>query len=126
MDKSFVTFYLGLPSCHRFKRGEIEKKLIRDAFDSGPFTIMTYLPNDVLYRKKEAFSDGVSAETRSWYKIIEEHLDKNNLVKNYDPDSELSKEQQYYKQIFDEYYPNKRSVIPVSYTHLTLPTNREV
>ena len=109
LDKSFVNLYLGLPMNIRFQRNEIEKKALRDAFTC---TFSGYLPNEVLYRQKEAFSDGVSAETRSWYKIIEEHLDKNNLVKNYDPDSELSKEQQYYKQIFDEYYPNKRSVIP--------------
>ena len=34
MDKSFVTFYLGLPLSLRFKKGEIEKKLVRDAFDN--------------------------------------------------------------------------------------------
>ena len=28
------------------------------------------LPNDVLWRTKEAFSDGVSKQSNSWYEII--------------------------------------------------------
>ena len=52
---------MGLPMSVRFQKGEIEKKLIRDAFAG-------YLPVDILYRKKEAFSDGVSLETRSYFK----------------------------------------------------------
>ena len=111
LDRSFVTIYMGLPLSVRFQKGEIEKKLIRDAFAG-------YLPIDILYRKKEAFSDGVSLETRSWFQIINEHVekifDKKNdtyyeRMMNY-PD--LTKEQAYYKMLFDEYYPNKFSVIP--------------
>ena len=89
----------------------MEKKLIRDAFKG-------YLPDQILYRKKEAFSDGVSSETRSWFQIINEHVEKILDEKNvtyYDKlmnDSELTKEQIYYKRLFDEYYPNKFSVIP--------------
>ena len=29
-----------------------------------------------IWRTKEAFSDGVTAETRSWYEIIQEFVDK--------------------------------------------------
>ena len=109
LDKSFVTFYLGLPLSLRFKKGEIEKKLVRDAFDN---TFSPFLPNEVLFRQKEAFSDGVSAETRSWYTIIQEHLDKPEFQGLFTEKSELTKEQQYYKCIFDGLYPNKSSVIP--------------
>ena len=65
-----------------------------------------------MFRKKEAFSDGVSAETRSWYKIIQQHLDKPEFDGWFTEKSELTKEQQYYKKIFTEFYPNKDSVIP--------------
>ena len=109
LDKSFVTFYLGLPLSLRFKKGEIEKKLVRDAFDN---TFSPFLPNEVLFRQKEAFSDGVSADTRSWYTIIQEHLDKPEFQGLFTEKSELTKEQQYYKCIFDGLYPNKSSVIP--------------
>ena len=32
----------------------------------------SYLPDELLYRRKEAFSDGVSSLQRSWYEIIQE------------------------------------------------------
>ena len=111
LDKSFVNIYLGLPINLRFQKGEMEKKLIRDAFKG-------YLPDEILYRKKEAFSDGVSSETRSWFQIINEHVEKILDEKNVAyygklmNDLELTKEQIYYKRLFDEYYPNKFSVIP--------------
>ena len=109
LDKSFVSFYLSLPLELRFKKDVIEKKIVRDAFTSS---LSPFLPNDVLFRKKEAFSDGVSAETRSWYKIIQEHLDNPEFDGWFTEKNELTKEQQYYKKIFDELYPNKDSVIP--------------
>ncbi len=109
LDKSFVTFYLNLPLEFRFEKNVIEKKVVRDAFTNS---LSPFLPNDVLFRKKEAFSDGVSAETRSWYKIIQEHLDKPEFDGWFTEKSELTKEQQYYKKIFDDLYPNKDSVIP--------------
>ena len=125
LDKSFVTLYLGLPLDIRFQKGELEKKLIRDAFGEPE---MNYLPKEILYRKKEAFSDGVSNESRSWYKIIQEHLEKPKYKNYFDESSNLTKEQQYYKKIFEEYYPNKTSVIPYywmpKWTNTTDPSAR--
>ena len=40
--------FLSIPSKYRFRK--VEKEIIRDSFKG-------YLPNEVLYRKKEAFSD---------------------------------------------------------------------
>ena len=37
------------------------------------------LPDDVLWRTKEAFSDGVSCKTRSLYEIIQDHCNKQFL-----------------------------------------------
>jgi asparagine synthase (glutamine-hydrolysing) len=44
-----------------------EKWLLRRAFESTEL-----LPYDVLWRKKEAFSDGVSGLEKSWYEITQE------------------------------------------------------
>ena len=44
--------------------------------------------------------------------IIQEHLDKPEFDGWFTEKSELTKEQQYYKKIFDDLYPNKDSVIP--------------
>ncbi len=33
------------------------------------------IPDEVLRRRKEAFSDGVSQQTKSWFELIQEHID---------------------------------------------------
>ena len=71
------------------------------------------LPHDILFRKKEAFSDGVSGLQRSWYQIIQEKLTDMEFEDNsylYNPP--ITKEQQYYRQLFDNYYPKCDQLIP--------------
>ena len=109
LDKTFVSTYLSIPLYYRKpQRGEIEKKLLRDSF-------MEFLPNDILYRKKEAFSDGVSGVDRSWYKIIMEKLSKIDIQTfkyNTDHLTPKTKEQLYYRYIFEQKYPNREKIIP--------------
>jgi asparagine synthase (glutamine-hydrolysing) len=45
----------------------IEKYILRQAFEEGD-----WLPYQVLYRKKEAFSDGVSSAETKWYELPED------------------------------------------------------
>ena len=61
------------------------------------------LPKEILWRRKEAFSDGVSSFKKSWYEIINEKLDKMDIVMY---NSQLTKEQNYYKNIYDSHYKN--------------------
>jgi asparagine synthase (glutamine-hydrolysing) len=42
----------------------MEKYILRQAFEEGD-----WLPYQVLYRKKEAFSDGVSSAETKWYEL---------------------------------------------------------
>ena len=79
--------------------------------------IENYLPKDVLWRRKEAFSDGVSSQKRSWYKIIEEKVAKQtdivydlNTIYIHNPPQTL--EQLYYRAIFEQYYPHQGHLIP--------------
>jgi asparagine synthase (glutamine-hydrolysing) len=56
----------------------MEKYLIRYAFSIPYFKNHNgkdLLPDNVLWRKKEAFSDGVSKEARSLYEIIQENIE---------------------------------------------------
>ena len=108
LDKSFVNLYLSIPLEYRFQENTIEKKLLRDSFTE-------FLPNEILYRKKEAFSDGVSGNDRSWFEIIAEKL--NNVdIPNFKYNKEYlepkTKEQLYYRYLFEKYYSNCESVIP--------------
>lgn len=109
LDKTFVNTYLSIPLHYRKpKSDEIEKKLLRDSF-------IEFLPKEFLYRKKEAFSDGISGNDRSWYQIIAEKLSIISFP-IYDCKKKYlepkTKEQIYYRYIFDKIYPNRENVVP--------------
>jgi len=94
LDRSWVQWYLSLPPVVRFTP-DCEKKLFRSAW-SG----MGVLPEDVLWRTKEAFSDGVSSTESSWHVCIQETLDKIG-----------STEKSYYKAIYTDEYGGDSCVL---------------
>ena len=72
---------------------------------------------EIIWRKKEAFSDGVSSKDRSWYQIIDELVKTQKTVKYdsdaiYDHNSPQTIEQLYYRTIFDEEYKGMDKLIP--------------
>ena len=77
LDRSFTLYYLSIPPEIRWnKHGEKqEKHLIRDAFSSKYLKLYEkqLLPDEILFRKKEAFSDGVSETSRSLYSIMKDY-----------------------------------------------------
>jgi asparagine synthase (glutamine-hydrolysing) len=103
LDKNFIQSYLSLPDTLRDHsyNGKCEKFLLRKAFES-----LDILPNEVLWRTKEAFSDGVSKSTRSWFEIIQEFASK----KYDEPDLKMA-EQLYYDDIFYETFANEKYMI---------------
>jgi asparagine synthase (glutamine-hydrolysing) len=95
----------------------IEKFLLRSAFHPDIFVKEngeSFLPNDILFRRKEAFSDGVSSKGRSLFNILQEFIANHyNQIENtthYVPSIELEKK--YYKDIFDKAYPNCSHILP--------------
>lgn len=106
LDKDFTRFYLSIPIEYRnhVLQGRCEKYLIRKSIEIYDPEL---LPCDVLWRKKEAFSDGVSSLEKSWYQIIQEDCslsDKKN-VKIQD-DLNLKPETNEQKYYFDLYMKN--------------------
>ena len=71
LDQAFVAYYLGLPAEARQPRDGVEKYLIRKAFDGHGL-----IPEEILWRHKEAFSDGVSSQKTSWFELLQEHAAK--------------------------------------------------
>ena len=70
LNKKFVNYIMSLdPTLKQFDDDHMEKYLLRKAFDGE-------LSDSLLWRRKEAFSDGVSGMKRSWFQIIQEHVDK--------------------------------------------------
>lgn len=57
-----------------FNIGGIEKHLLRSAFDGT-----NLLPSNILWRHKEAFSDGVTSVKKSLFQIIHEIVDESIL-----------------------------------------------
>lgn len=86
----------------------IEKDCLRRAFAG-------YLPDDVLWRRKEAFSDGVSAETRSWYEVIQEAVGTHPVAETLADVSHVAPydaESAYYRTLFENTYAGQAEVIP--------------
>jgi asparagine synthase (glutamine-hydrolysing) len=114
LDKQFVSVVRSIhPSFLRPVKGEqVEKFILRCAFDDG-----TTLPPEVLWRRKEAFSDGVSKKSRSLYEIIQEYVsDMGNLpifyAIHYDHNNPDTKEKQYYRYLYESYYRGTAKVVP--------------
>lgn len=119
LDKAFVSAYLSIPArlrCHNID-GKCEKYFLRSAFAEK-----NILPDEVLWRTKEAFSDGVSKQTRSWYQIIQEHvihcIDSDPVKvefskRKYKHNTPQTKEQLYYREIFEGIFGHQNcNVIP--------------
>jgi asparagine synthase (glutamine-hydrolysing) len=71
LDKQFVSVVRSIqPSYLRPIPGkQMEKYILRSAFDDG-----STLPPEVLWRRKEAFSDGVSTPEKAWFQEIQDRV----------------------------------------------------
>jgi len=123
LDRSFVQQYLAISPELRFHtlRGQCEKYLLRTAFSYGWFENSkgrSLLPNDVLWRRKEAFSDGVSgSKDRSLFQVLQEHANSRLELENIPPtlfihNTPQTPEQKWYRSIFENLYPKLSTVIP--------------
>jgi asparagine synthase (glutamine-hydrolysing) len=123
LDRSWVDYYLDIPSSlrnhvHNKDAKEIEKYILRLTFSIYEPDL---LPLQVLWRKKEAFSDGVSGLHKSWYEIIRDKLEnycdwgsdeKDDVKKYHNHNVPKTNEQRYYRNIYDRLYPNTFHTIP--------------
>jgi asparagine synthase (glutamine-hydrolysing) len=111
LDKTFVNAYLSLPPETRFHspQGKIEKYVIRHIIQKFNPEL---LPMDILYRRKEAFSDGVSSLQKSWYEIIQENAPPLDTKLIYTHNPPTTGEQQYYRNLFCHYYKDCDALVP--------------
>lgn len=71
LNKEFLNLVFSIDPVLRMPKNSIEKFLFRDSFSNT-----NYLPMEVLWRSKEAFSDGCSDTKRSWFEIVKDYTDK--------------------------------------------------
>jgi asparagine synthase (glutamine-hydrolysing) len=118
LDITFVNYILSIPSYFRnhTNLNQCEKYVLRQSFTKMYFVNYNgnqILPNEILWRQKEAFSDGVSSKGRSLFTILQELIANqyyNKNLKEYNPCIELEKK--YYKEIFDKEFPNCSHILP--------------
>ena len=90
LDKNFVNFILSISGQFRQPINGIEKHLLRKSFNDD-----NYLPLEILWRRKDGFSDGVSGTQKKWYEQIQDFIGENTSVET---------EEQYYKSLLPENY----------------------
>jgi asparagine synthase (glutamine-hydrolysing) len=118
LDHDLTSFWLNVAPELRNTRGVIEKWWLRKAFDDG-----TFLPNSILWRKKEAFSDGVSANHDSWGDTCSKWAGEYLRSQGENGEAETGEtgernarqfdllETQCYHNIFKRLYPNKDKAV---------------
>lgn len=132
LDVHFTSYFLSLDPEIRQPKNGIEKWLLRASFDDTDA-----LPKEILWRAKEAFSDGVSSTKagQSWFELLQ------NFVENEVPDEAMSRAEEiypyntpktkegfYYRKIFEELFPGQSHFIPYlwmpKWTNATDPSAR--
>lgn len=130
LDPEYVRTYLSTPCewrrpCKDEASGvgmQMEKQLLRDAFSQ---LYPDILPHHVLWRQKEAFSDAVSVKSKSWYQVLQEHINATISDTNfeifklkYEHLTPISRESFYYRKTFDDIFGDlSANVVP----HFWLP-----
>ncbi len=113
-SKKLIDYIFSLPPELRMCYDRIEKSLLRNSFKNTGI-----LPDEILFRKKEALSDAVSSKEISWYKSLQKHInlyisndDLSDCYKLYPNNTPKTKEALYYRNIFTELFPDRDDIIP--------------
>ncbi|XP_075867297.1 asparagine synthetase [glutamine-hydrolyzing] [Nelusetta ayraudi] len=114
LDHRFTAYYLSLPEEIRVPQHGVEKYLLRNSFKG-----LNLIPEEILWRRKEAFSDGVMSLKKSWYNHLQEQLDSmvndeqmENAAKTFPHNTPATKEAYYYRQAFEKHYSDKAEWLP--------------
>lgn len=109
LDRDVVDCVMRMGAKEKFyenKDGKkIEKYILRRAFED-------FLPSEIVWRRKEAFSDGVSKKEKSWYKIIQDFCESKVSNEIFNDKLYPSKEAQYYRLLFDRFFNGYDPKIP--------------
>jgi asparagine synthase (glutamine-hydrolysing) len=119
LDKQFVATAMSVATKWRrpIQGDRVEKWILRKAFDDG-----ITLPHDVLWRRKEAFSDGVSSREEPWYKLAQRKAEelmgddwKQKAELKYSHLRPTTAEQMYYRFCYDSSFSNNHPTVNVPY-----------
>ena len=113
LDKDFIEYAMSVdPSDKMCPGSQLEKDILRSAFAG-------YLPDEILWRQKEQFSDGVGY---SWIDYLKKHTAEmvtdemlKKAAETFPKQTPATKEEYYYRTIFDQLFhsPSAALTVPV-------------
>jgi asparagine synthase (glutamine-hydrolysing) len=115
LDIDFVNYVMNIPPKYKLINSQqpIEKYILRKAFDNNEF-----LPDSVLYRQKEQFSDGISNSENNLIDKLKNYAEEQisdaefiNRETLYPINTPISKEHMLYRKIFEEKFNNDPNTI---------------
>ena len=116
LDAAFTSYFLSLPPEMRQPKNGVEKWVLRKSFDGTGI-----LPYEILWRPKEAFSDGVSSKNKgeSWFEILQRYVEDevtseqlSKAVELYPFNTPKTKEAFFYRRVFEEFFAGHDHLIP--------------
>ncbi|CAK1555101.1 unnamed protein product [Leptosia nina] len=109
LDIQFTSHYLAIDNKMRQPHEGVEKHLLRSSFSKSGL-----LPDSILWRHKEAFSDGVASVKKSLFttisEIVSERLPSENHT--YEGVQPTTPESKYYRYIFEKSFPGQANFTP--------------
>lgn len=124
LDRQFVSVARALPTDSlRPTKTMMEKAILRTAFSESGL-----LPDKVLWRRKEAFSDGISRAERSWFEMArdegtrrgtESGEDWETRARSYRVNPPPTAEALWYRELFHEHYPAAAAAVVAP--HMWMP-----
>ncbi len=109
-DLEFVKYVMSIDPALKMNRYNKGKYLLRHAFEEGD-----YLPYDILFREKAAFSDAVGHSMVDYIKEYANSLytdeEFNEKAAKYDYRKPFTKESLLYRELFEKYYPGQAEMI---------------
>jgi asparagine synthase (glutamine-hydrolysing) len=111
LDRFFLDYAMSFdPQDKMCGAGKVEKYVLRKSFEG-------YLPESVLWRQKEQFSDGVGY---SWIDSLKAHAEKkvtNQMIvdvsKRFPIHAPVTKEGYFFREIFEDLFPSNQAALTV-------------
>lgn len=107
LDPNLIDLCCKLHPKFKQPKNGIEKYYLRMAFNSrDSLESKPYLPNEVLWRRKDGLSDGCSSDNKTWYQYIQEYVENLDIDYSSTISGSLvtTKESLYYRYIYDKFY----------------------
>ena len=108
-DLDFASYVMSIDPEKKMNHYNKGKYLLRKAFEGD------YLPHDILYREKAAFSDAVGHSMVDDLKEYAEGMytdeEATAKYKKYDHATPFTKESLLYRELFEKYYPGQSQMV---------------